>query len=239
QVSFLPGKLPHIPGWDLAVALKPARETSGDFYDVHLRADGKLALLVADVVDKGVGAALYMALSWALLRAYAAEYPDQPELVMEAINQRILVDTSGDQFLSAFYGVLDPRTGHLNYANAGHYPPYILSKGNDTTPGLLSRTGMLLGVLPEEKWSQASVQLAPGEVLVLYTDGILDAEDTAGEFFGQERLLSTLQANLDGSAQRIQQALLEAVAEFTQGAEQSDDIALVVAVRQQPARTSE
>jgi sigma-B regulation protein RsbU (phosphoserine phosphatase) len=232
QASFLPSKLPSIPGWDLAVTLKPARETSGDFYDVHLIADGRLGLLVADVVDKGVGAALYMALSWALIRAYTAEYPAQPELVLSAVNRRILADTSGDQFLSAFYGVVDPGTGNLTYCNAGHYPPYILGRGNGRTSRSLPRTGMLLGVEPDEKWSQASVQLAPGDVLVLYTDGILDAEDAAGGFFGTERLLSTLWANLDRSAQEIQKALMDAVAEFTHGAVQSDDIALVVAVRE-------
>jgi sigma-B regulation protein RsbU (phosphoserine phosphatase) len=232
QASFLPSRLPSIPGWDLAVCLKPARETSGDFYDVHLMADGKLGLLVADVVDKGVGAALYMALSWALIRAYTAEYPAQPELVLEAVNRRILADTSADQFLSVFYGVVDPGTGNLTYCNAGHYPPYILGRGQGRPTRSLPRTGMLLGVEQEEKWSQASVQLAPGDVLVLYTDGILDAEDAGGEFFGRERLLNTLLANLDRSAQEIQAALVEAVANFTRGAVQSDDIALVVAVRE-------
>jgi sigma-B regulation protein RsbU (phosphoserine phosphatase) len=232
QASFLPSKLPSIPGWDLAVTLKPARATSGDFYDVHLTADGKLGLLIADVVDKGVGAALYMALSWALIRAYSAEYPAQPELVLSAVNRRILADTSADQFLSAFYGVVDPRTGTLTYCNAGHCPPYVLGRGNGNTPRSLPRTGMLLGVEPEEKWSRASIQLAPGDVLVLYTDGILDAEDAGGEFFGRDRLLTTLRANLERSAQEIQEALLEAVADFTRGAEQSDDIALVVAVRE-------
>jgi serine phosphatase RsbU (regulator of sigma subunit) len=232
QASFLPSKLPSIPGWDLAVTLKPARATSGDFYDVHLTADGKLGLLIADVVDKGVGAALYMALSWALIRAYSAEYPSQPELVFNAVNRRLLTDTSADQFLSAFYGVVDPHTGTLTYCNAGHYPPYILGRGNGNKPRSLPRTGMLLGVEPEETWSQASIQLAPGDVLVLYTDGILDAEDAGGEFFGRDRLLTTLRANLERSAQEIQEALLEAVADFTRGAEQSDDIALVVAVRE-------
>lgn len=232
QASFLPGKLPSVPGWDLAVTLKPARETSGDFYDVQLMPDGKLRLLVADVVDKGVGAALYMAMSWALIRAYTAEYPAQPELVMEAVNRRILTDTSGDQFLSAFYGVVAPGTGNLIYSNAGHYPPYILERGNGRATRSLPRTGMLLGIAPEEKWSQGSVQLAAGDVLVLYTDGILDAENAGGEFFGRERLLSTLRANLDRPAQEIQEALLQAVADFTQGAVQSDDIALVIAVRE-------
>lgn len=232
QASFLPSKLPSIPGWDLAVTLKPARETSGDFYDVHLMADGKLGLLVADVVDKGVGAALYMALSWALIRAYTAEYPARPDLVLSAVNRRILADTSGDQFLTAFYGVVEPGTGNLTYCNAGHYPPHILRRGDGRTHRTLPRTGMLLGVEPDEKWNQASVTLAPGDVLVLYTDGILDAEDAAGAFFGTERLLSTLWANLDHSAQGIQQALMDAVAEFTNGAVQSDDIALVVAVRE-------
>lgn len=231
QASFLPSKLPEIPGWQLAVTLKPARETSGDFYDVNLMADGMLGLLVADVVDKGVGAALYMALTWALIRTYAQEHPAQPEIVLSSVNRRILADTSSDQFVSVFYGVVDPATGHMVYSNAGHHPPYLLSSRNGGTVQCLSRTGMILGVEEDESWAQAATELSPGDVLVLYTDGITDAEDTQGGFFGEQRLLETVQDNLGRSAADIQGALVKAVGDFSEGAVQNDDIALVVVVR--------
>ncbi len=234
QASFLPSKLPDTPGWQVAVTLKPARETSGDFYDVSLMKDGKLGLLVADVVDKGVGAALYMALTCTLLRTYAQEHPAQPELVLSSVNRRLLADTSSDQFVSVFYGVVDPATGHLVYCNAGHHPPYHLSSVNGGAVQRLTRTGMILGVQKDESWAQDAIRLSPGDMLVLYTDGITDAEDAQGAFFGEQRLLDTLQANLGRSAADIQAALVKAVADFTEGTVQTDDIALVVIVRDIP-----
>ncbi|MCK4900183.1 MAG: response regulator, partial [Anaerolineales bacterium] len=125
QASFLPGKIPQIPGWQLSVSLIPARETSGDFFDAIPLPGGRVGLLIADVVDKGVGAALFMALSSTLLRTYATEYPTQPELVFSAVNERILQDTNAKQFVTVFYGILDPDTGMLVYGNAGHCPPYL------------------------------------------------------------------------------------------------------------------
>jgi len=231
QASFLPSELPPVPGWQMAVTLKPARQTSGDFYDVRLLPNGKLGILVADVVDKGVGAALYMALSWTLIRTYAAEYPTQPELVLSAANRRILMDTSAEQFVSVFYGIIDPTTGELTYCNAGHCPPYLLRTHNGGAVESLTRTGMVLGVQQDEKWEQASAQLAPGDVLVLYTDGITDAEDERGVFFGHERLLEMVQAKPGGSAQEIQDSLLTAVDSFVGNRVQFDDMALMVVMR--------
>jgi sigma-B regulation protein RsbU (phosphoserine phosphatase) len=232
QASFLPAKMPHIPGWQLAVTLKPARETSGDFYDVHLMPDGKLGLLIADVVDKGVGAALYMALCWALIRAYAAEYSGQPDKVLTATNRRILTDTGADQFVSVFYAVIEPASGKMVYCNAGHPSPYVVrgEMGGAVTP--LTRTGMILGVLEEETWLQGSLQLAPGDALVLYTDGLTEAQDVQGSFFGQERLLALLRAHRGHSAEEIRGALLRSLDDFTGDAVQGDDLALVVAVRE-------
>ena len=231
QASFLPSKLPHVPGWQLTVDLKPVTQTSGDFYDVMPLQNGKLGILIADVVDKGVGAALYMALSWTLIRTYAAEYPTQPELVLSAVNRRILMDTSAEQFVSVFYGIIDPSTGAMTYCNAGHYPPYLLRAHNGGAVESLTGTGMVLGVEKDVKWQQASAQLAPGDVLVLYTDGITDAEDERGAFFGQERLLETVQASLGSSAQDIQDSLLTAVHNFVGNSVQFDDMALMVVMR--------
>jgi sigma-B regulation protein RsbU (phosphoserine phosphatase) len=231
QTSFLPRELPDLPGWQLSVTLKPARETSGDFYDVNLLPNGRLGILVADVVDKGAGAALFMALSWILIRTYATEYPTQPELVLSAVNRRILKDTDANQFVAVFCGILDPATGTLAYCNAGHVPPYLLSTQSDDAVQTLLRTGPPLGILEDETWEQGVVQLAPGDVLVLYTDGITDAEDGKGTFFGQERLLGSVQANLGRSAQEMQDALMAEVHEFVGDAPQFDDIAMMVLVR--------
>ena len=231
QTSFLPCELPDIPGWQLSVTLKAARETSGDFYDVNPLPNGQLGILVADVVDKGVGAALFMALSWILLRTYAPEYPTQPELVLSAVNRRILKDTNANQFVAVFYGILDPATGTLVYCNAGHCPPYLVSAQSGEKVQKLIRTGIPLGIFKDETWEQGVVHLGPGDVLVLYTDGITDAEDGKGTFFGQERLLGSVQANLGLSAQEMQDALMAEVREFVGDAPQFDDIALMVVVR--------
>jgi sigma-B regulation protein RsbU (phosphoserine phosphatase) len=231
QTSFLPRELPDIPGWQISVILRPARETSGDFYDVNLLPNGRLGILVADVVDKGVGAALFMALSWILIRTYAPEYPTQPELVLSAVNRRILKDTNANQFVAVFYCILDPATGTLVYCNAGHVPPYLLSTQSDDAVQALLRTGPPLGILEDVTWEQGVVQLALGDILILYTDGITDAEDGKGTFFGQERLLGSVQANLGPSAQEMQDALMAEVHEFVGDAPQFDDIALMVLVR--------
>ena len=231
QASFLPRDLPDISGWQLAVTLKPARETSGDFYDVNLLPNGRLGILVADVVDKGVGAALFMALSWILIRTYAAEHPTQPEFVLSAVNRCILKETDANQFVAVFYGILDPATGTLVYCNAGHCPPYLIRVQNGEEVQTLVRTGVPLGIFEDETWKQGVVQLASGDVLVLYTDGITDAEDGKGTFFGQERLLESVQANLGRSAQEMQDALMAEVHKFVGDAPQFDDIALMVVVR--------
>jgi sigma-B regulation protein RsbU (phosphoserine phosphatase) len=231
QASFLPRELLTIPGWQVAVTLKPSRETSGDFYDFNLLPNGRLGMLVADVVDKGAGAALFMALSWTLIRTYAAEYPTQPELVLSTVNHRILADTHADQFVTAFYGILDPATGVLVYCNAGHCPPYLISAQANNEVRALHRTGMALGVAQDVTWAQEDVQLVPGDVLVLYTDGVTEARNAQGAFFGEDRLLESVRADLGRSAQDIQDAIMADVRTFVDDAPQFDDIALAVVVR--------
>jgi len=236
QARFLPQELPEIPGWQLAVTLNPSRETSGDFYDVNPLPDGRLGIVVADVVDKGAGAALFMALSWTLIRTYAAAYPLNPELVLSAVNRRILEDTEAKQFVTVFYGVLDPATGSLVYCNAGHCLPYLLSTQGVGEAQTLCTTGMVLGVTQDTTWRQEVVQLVPGDVLVLYTDGVIEAQDKQGLFFREDQLLESLQANLWRSAQDIQHAVMADVSEFVGDAPQFDDIALMVLRRGLPEK---
>lgn len=232
QASFLPSQLPHIPGWQVAAVLEPARETSGDFYDFLQLPGGRSGLVVADVADKGAGAALYMALSCTLIRTYAAEYPAQPELVLGAVNKRIMADTRTDMFVTAFYGILDPSAKTLTYCNAGHNPPYLLRAHSSSAVHPLRGTGMLLGVVEDEVWGCGSVEIERGDVLALYTDGIIDAQNAHGESFGKERLLRALRANAGRSARDIQDAVMAEVHEFVDDVPQFDDITLVVVTRE-------
>lgn len=232
QSSFLPKQLPDVSGWQLAVTLIPARQTSGDFYDIAHLPNGRLGILVADVADKGAGAALYMALSWTLIRTYVSEYPAQPERVLSSANHRILTDTDADQFVTAFYGILDPSTGELIYCNAGHNPPYLVSGQDGKEARQLTRTGIPLGIFGDQEWSQAVVQLSPGDALVLYTDGVTDAENGQGSFFGEDRLLDSIRANMGGAAVEVRDGIIADVHQFVGSAPQLDDIALVVVTRE-------
>ena len=237
QAGFMPSALPDLPGWDMSVVLKPARETSGDFYDIYQLPAGCLGIVVADVVDKGVGAALFMALSWSLLRTRAAEYPDQPVRVFNAVNHCIQHDTSVLQFVTVFYGILDPAMGKLRYCNAGHCPVYLFRAGGPQRVEALAPTGAALGLLDGMSWTEKSIQLAAGDVLVLYTDGITEARNEREDLFGNERLLASVRACLvtanrpELSARQVQDAILGDLLQFAGNAPQSDDIALAVLLR--------
>jgi len=232
QASFMPGKLPELPGWDLSVSLLPAKLTSGDFYDAVLLPGGALAILIADVVDKGVGAALYMAMSIALLRAAIAEFPDQPATVCKAVSRQLHEYAGGGQFVTVFLGVLEPGSGLLVYSNAGHNPPLLLSSTAPEAPLLLKNTGMALGVLEDSTWQSGRVQIERGDALILYSDGITEAEDEKHEFYQMQRLMEVARKNAGRPAAAIRDAILGSVQQFMGGAEQSDDIALLVVVRE-------
>jgi serine phosphatase RsbU (regulator of sigma subunit)/DNA-binding NarL/FixJ family response regulator len=230
QASLLPARPPELPGWQIATALEPARETSGDFYDFIALPEGRWAIVVADVADKGVGAALFMALSRTLLRTYAAEYPDSPGRVLAAVNDRILSETRAELFVTVFYGILDPGTGTLTYASGGHHPPYVLS-ALGAEPQVLTRSGMALGVLENERWTQKTVEIGPKDVLLLYTDGVTDALSPEETVFGAERLLDAAQQHPGGSADEIRADVLKALDRFTGDVPPLDDITLVVVGR--------
>jgi serine phosphatase RsbU (regulator of sigma subunit) len=231
QASFLPREIPRLYGWELAVTLQPARHTSGDFFDFIPLSQGRIGLLIADVADKGVGAALYMALSRTLLRTYALEYEEQPDLVFFSSNERILNDASANLFVTAFYAILDQTSGMLIYANAGHNPPYLFSPANGGAVRALKPTGMPIGVDEEAVWTQGVVHIDPGDVLVLYTDGIPDAQNAAGDFFKESRLVEVVKGSVSAPAQEIQTSILEAVKAFVAGAPQFDDITLLLLAR--------
>lgn len=231
QASFLPNELPELNGWEIAVSFLPARETAGDFFDFIQTQDGKVGLLIADVADKGLGAALYMALSRTLIRTYALEYEASPDIVFFSANERILQDARANLFITAFYGILDPESGVLTYCNAGHSPPLLLSQKDGGTIHALTPTGMPIGIDEDSTWTQAEITIEPGDLLVLYTDGIPDAQNSEGAFFKERRLIEILQNHQGGHAQEVQSAILEAVSQFVAGNAQFDDITLLVLKR--------
>jgi sigma-B regulation protein RsbU (phosphoserine phosphatase) len=232
QASFLPRALPEVPGWQLALTLQPSKETSGDFYDVSRLPNGRLGILVADVVDKGAGAALFMALSWTLFRTYMMEFPEEPEHVLGAVNRRILEDTNANQFVTVFYGILDPATGDLVYSNAGHCPPFLLKPGDHGDVGQLTRTGVPLGILKEQTWHQGTAKIDPGDILVLYSDGITEARNTDGCFFGENRLIESVRDKFGDSAQEVLEGVVGDLEGFVGGASQADDIILAILMRE-------
>jgi serine phosphatase RsbU (regulator of sigma subunit) len=231
QASFLPNTFPSLEGWQLAVTLLPARETSGDFFDVIQLSDGRLGILIADVADKGVGPALYMALCRTLIRTYALEYDAEPEVVFYAANRRLLQDARANLFVTAFYAVLDPASGNLSYCNAGHNPPFLLSNQNTHKVQSLARTGIPIGIDENSTWKQHTLEIQPGDTLVLYTDGIPDAQNDKGDFFDEENFLEITQSCLGQPAHEIQTVVLEEVQKFVGSAPQADDITLMVIVR--------
>lgn len=231
QASFLPNKFPTIPGWQLAVTLLPARETSGDFFDVIELSDNRLGIIVADVADKGVGSALYMALSRTLIRTYAEEYDADPEIVFFAANNRLLKDARANLFITAFYGIIDPKQGTLTYCNAGHIPPYLIRASDEESVDFLSPTGIAMGIEKNATWTTEVVTINEGDILVLFTDGIPDAQDELGNFFNEEIITEIVRTNNQRLAFEIQSSIIEEVQKFSGNNPQSDDITLMVLVR--------
>lgn len=228
QAGFMASELPQMAGWQRAASLIPARQTSGDFYDIYPLGEDRFGILVADVVDKGVGAALCMAFCWALVHTYATRHPDRPDLVMQKVNRRLFSDTHSGQFVTLFYGVLDVRKNVMAYCNAGHNPPYLFS--TDSTPSVqtLRRTGLPLGILPETEWKRRRAHFQPGDLLVLYTDGVTEAENACHGFYGSERLIDVVRTNLGKSAQEIQESVIRGLCEFAGTLSLCDDITLMV-----------
>jgi serine phosphatase RsbU (regulator of sigma subunit)/tetratricopeptide (TPR) repeat protein len=231
QEGLLPRESPYLPGWQLAAMLEPARETSGDFYDFIRLENGQLGIVIADVSDKGAGAALYMTLTRTLLRTYAAAHPDDPAAALDAVNQRVLAETDTGMFATVFYGILNPETGNLEYANAGHDPPLFLRADTAQAVQALTGDGMALGIVEDARWQQQTVRIEPGDALLLYTDGAVDALNPEGEAFGRERLLATAEGHRGATARDMQEAILTSIHDFVEEAPRFDDLTLMVVAR--------
>jgi sigma-B regulation protein RsbU (phosphoserine phosphatase) len=173
-----------------------------------------------------------MSLCWTLIRIFSVEYPSDPDLVMEKINQRILEDTKSSQFMSLFLGVLDPRSGEFVYANAGHPPPYFFTSHSDQQINPLYRTGMLLGVSEDERWGKEIIVISPEDGLLLYTDGVTEGLNERGVFYGENRLKKALEEVAEASAETICSTVFLDLESFVGTEAQSDDIAMIVIKRE-------
>ena len=226
QESILPEAFLGLPGISCAVRRRAAWQVGGDFYDVIWLSQGHIGLVMADVSDKGMAAALYMALTRSLIRA-EARHSASPRQVLLSVHKLLLEMSQATMFVTVFYGVLDPAQRTLRYARAGHDRPLLVSPGSGEFR-FLGADGMALGIVEQVSLEEVSVSLHPGDLLVLYTDGITDANSPAGEFFGLERLYETVRAAGSLSAQKVCDLVFERVDRFQAEAVQYDDMALLV-----------
>ncbi len=229
QTSFLPREAPAVPGWGLAADWQAARQVGGDFYDFVPLPDGRYGLVIADVADKGVPAALFMALSRTLMRAVAFT-GRTPSEALRRVNQLILSDARSDLFVTVFYAVWNPVNGEVSYANAGHNPP-ILTRADGTTE-MLSGRGIALGVIENISLEARSIVMAPGDTLLLYTDGVTDALNDQDDAFGVHRLCSALAAARHLPARDIVKAIMSAVEQFSCCEGAFDDETIMVLKRE-------
>jgi serine phosphatase RsbU (regulator of sigma subunit)/anti-sigma regulatory factor (Ser/Thr protein kinase) len=222
QQQFLPHELPDLPGWQVGAYYGPAREVGGDFYDFIKLPDNQIGIVVGDVTDKGVPAALVMATTHSILRAEAPRLVAPSEVLTRA-NELLVDEMPAHMFVTCLYAVLDPETGRLRYANAGHNVPYVRTDGGVTE---LRATGMPLGLLPGMEYEEKEATLAPGEVVLLHSDGLAEAHNGEREMFGFPRVAALTGEASDGEV--LIDRLLKELQEFTgPGVEQEDDITLV------------
>jgi phosphoserine phosphatase RsbU/P len=225
QASLLPYGRPNIPGCQVDSFWLAARQVSGDFYDFIRLPDGQWGIVVADVADKGVPAALFMALSRTILRTVALNRYHPAQVLMRA-NEILDSEAQSDIFVTVFYAIWNPEVQTLTYANAGHNPPLLITRNGHAH--LLNSTGMALGVLPHIQIQQRRVQVHPGDTLIFYTDGVTEAMNEDFDEFSLERLRLTATTHKKRSASDIVEAITQAVQDHAGGAPQFDDITLVV-----------
>jgi sigma-B regulation protein RsbU (phosphoserine phosphatase) len=226
QRSFLPNQVPEISGWDIDVSWRTARQVGGDFYDFIDLPGNRLGLVVADVSDKGLAAALYMTVTRTLIRATVREI-DSPARVLEHVNDLLLSNSQNGLFVTAFYAILDLDSGHLTYANAGHNLPLIVY-GKTRQVDHLEHGGTALGAFGIIELFDHHFQLQPGDFLLLYTDGATETFSPAGEIYGEERLSQAMQWIEITSARAILDQIDADLARFRQNEPLSDDLTLLV-----------
>ena len=226
QSSILPTVFPRSPHYQVSARMQAARNVGGDFYDVMNLAGSALGLAIADVSDKGVPAALFMMSCRTLLKGSAIGTGD-PGLVLNEVNDLLQESNDAAMFVTALYAVYDPSTGILTYANGGHNTPLVVHP--DGTSEVLALTGgIALAVVPGYQYETASITLAPGDTVILYTDGVTEAMNERAEEFGMERLIALFEGQPPTDTEEPLDAVFEAVNEFAGEAPQSDDITCLV-----------
>ena len=228
QMSLVPRTFPPFLGredFEIFAVLDPAREIGGDLYDFLLLDPFHLCVIIGDVSGKGIPAALFMAVTRSFLRAFLREEPD-PAAALARLNEELASQGDTNMFVTLFCTIIDLRTGEARFTNGGHNPPYLLRAGGalESVPLI---GGIVVGAIPGMPYKSGAFQLAPGDVLVLYTDGVTEAEDQAGGFFGEERAEAELRTLQGRSAEELVRALRGKVAAFAEGAQQSDDITIM------------
>jgi serine phosphatase RsbU (regulator of sigma subunit) len=228
QQALLPKDSPRLDSWKISHRYLPAREVGGDFYDFLELPGGRLGLVVGDATGHGMPAALVMATARSMLRA-VAQASDSPGEVLRRTNDPLVVDIPPNMFVTCFYGILDPSSGRLLYANAGHDPPYLRRGGGDAEE--LRARGMPLGLMPGMSYEEKETLLEPGNSALLYSDGLVEAHDAGGEMFGFPRLRALVAEHGDEEKSLVD-SLLEELYSFTEeGWEQEDDITLLMLQR--------
>lgn len=238
QMSFLPSELPQAPGWEIEASLLAAREVAGDFYDAFpLLTDESICLVVGDVCDKGVGAALFMTLFRSLLRftmgatnAFGERSPAAKLKYAVTLTNNYIADTHGEtgMFATIFFGLLEPEKGVLTYINAGHEPPVIC--GVDGSQRFLKSTGLSVGVIPDWEFNVEQVLINPGDIFLAFTDGAPEMTDIEGNFFGKEKLFGILDNKYSSAANLVENINSQLVAHIGD-ADQFDDITLLAVRR--------
>jgi serine phosphatase RsbU (regulator of sigma subunit) len=226
QRASLPEEVPQLEGWQISPYYQPAREVGGDFYDFHPLSEGRLGLVVGDATGKGVPAALVMSTTCGMLRL-AAQSSSSPGEVLSRVNETLVARIPANMFVTCFYAILDPKSGSLTYANAGHDLPYLCRNGEAEE---LRARGMPLGLMPAMSYEEKEIELDVGEGVFFYSDGLVEAHDPKGKMFGFPRLRALIAQH--GEEQALAELLLEELYSFVgDGWEQEDDITLLTLER--------
>jgi steroid delta-isomerase-like uncharacterized protein len=240
QEASLPKEVPTLEGWEISPRYQPAREVGGDFYDFHFLSEGRLGVVVGDATGKGVPAALVMSTTCGMLQVTAGALDSSsPGEVLAQVNETLLARIPQNMFVTCFYAILDPKSGHLRYANAGHDLPYLHRDGNAEE---LKARGMPLGLLPQMGYEEKEIVLNSGEAALLYSDGLVEAHDPKGKMFGFPRLRELVAEHAaEERSSSLGDFLLKELYTFTgEGWEQEDDITLLTLRRTAQSRlTSE
>jgi serine phosphatase RsbU (regulator of sigma subunit) len=229
QTTFLPERIPDLPGWDVDIRWQPARQVGGDFYDIIELGDNNLGFVIADVADKGMPAALFMTLIRTLIRA-AAKDKSSPAAVLKQVNELLIPDAKHGMFVTVFYSVLSLNTGKVLYANAGHNPPILRYYLSEELHELI-RTGMALGVMDGIEIEEREVCLRPGDYLLCYTDGVTEAFSVSGEAYGNQRLFDVVSSKNFARSKELLDEIENSINMFIEGAPLSDDLTLAAFFR--------